>query len=114
MQFKLTKPCKHCPFRNDIAAFLTTGRAIEIAASLEKDATFPCHKTTMHDDDGEYVQQEGVEQHCAGALIILEKMNNQTQLMRIAERLLMYDRNRLDMNAPVFDTFDEFINAQER
>ena len=44
-------------------------------------------------------------QHCAGALILLEKLHHPSQLMRIFERLDGYDRSKLDMAAPVYDTF---------
>lgn len=33
-------------------------------------------------------------------------------MMRIAERIRLYDARKLDMDAPVFDTFDEMIDAQ--
>lgn len=39
--------------------------------------------------------------HCAGALIFLEKRYRPNQLMRISERLGMYDRTKLDMKAKV-------------
>ena len=55
---------------------------------------------------------KGGEAHCAGALILLEKLNLPSQMMRIAERLGMYDRRKLDMLAPVFDSFVAMIKAQ--
>jgi hypothetical protein len=39
--------------------------------------------------------------HCAGALIFLEKREEPHQMMRICERLGMYDRTKLNMNANV-------------
>jgi hypothetical protein len=39
--------------------------------------------------------------HCAGMLIFLEKRNQPTQMMRICERLGLYDRTKLDMAAKV-------------
>jgi hypothetical protein len=54
------------------------------------------------------------EQHCAGAAIILERLERPNQWMRISERLGFYDRTKLDMGAPVFADFDEFIEFQEQ
>jgi len=113
--YSLTTPCKNCPFRNDIEPFLMPERIREIEASLIR-SEFPCHKTTSHDDedscDGTYVPKGG-EIHCAGALILLEKLHRPSQMMRISERLGMYDPRKLDMDAPVFDSFDEMYDAQE-
>lgn len=51
-------------------------------------------------------------QHCAGALIFLEKIEEPHQMMRICERLGMYDRTKLDMDAPVFESWYE-VEEQE-
>jgi hypothetical protein len=67
--------------------------------------TFQCHKTNVK------VGGKGDPMHCAGALIFAEKNGNETQLMRIAGRLNMYDPNALDMDADVFDTMDEMLDA---
>ena len=79
---------------------------------------FPCHETIDYSgddsDDGGSYQQTGDESHCAGALILLEKEERSSQMMRIMERLGMYDRNKLDMNAAVFDTFGDMIDVQRR
>lgn len=69
---RLTAPCKHCPFRTDIPAYLTAERVEEIQYSLIR-SEFPCHETTQHDEEGE-VMSTGSEMHCAGALILLEKL----------------------------------------
>lgn len=112
MHFDLTSPCPQCPFRTDIKPFLTRPRAKEIADGLlHQQATFACHKTTEHNDDGEHVLRDS-EQHCAGALIVLEKMNRPNQMMRIMERIRLYNRHALKMEAPVFDTLRAFIAAQ--
>jgi hypothetical protein len=111
MNFKMTQPCAHCPFRHDIRPYLTKAKVREIERSLVQ-ACFPCHETTKHDDEGEYVRAEN-ETHCAGALILLEKLARPSQMMRIAERLRLYDRRRLNMKAPVFQTFKAMIRAQK-
>lgn len=75
-------------------------------------AEFPCHKTTKFDDNGEWVPSKN-EIHCAGALILLEKVDCPSQMMRIAERLGIYDRRNLKMDAPVYDDFDQMREAME-
>lgn len=117
MNFNLKRPCANCPFRTDIPAFLTKGRARQIMDGLvHEQGTFVCHKTTVHDeesDDGEMLAVRKSE-HCAGAMILLERIEKPNQMMRIAERVRLYDRTKLEMDSPVFKTGAEFIRAQPR
>lgn len=90
----MTKPCSQCPFLE--------GSGFS-KASLRRHASgqFGCHKAC---DLVDGVFEAGSETpHCAGALIALERMGQPHQMMRIAERLGMYDRSKLDMSAPVQD-----------
>jgi len=118
MKFDLTKPCPQCPFRSDIRPFLAQDRAEEIGMAITAgQQTFTCHKTTVpcEAEDGEDfgTMKDGPNaQHCAGALILLEKMEQPNQMMRWMERIGKYDRTKLDMDSPVFDDVDEFIEAQ--
>lgn len=111
MNYDMTKPCEKCPFRTDCPkGWLGASRAAEIAAGITTaQQSFPCHKTIEFDDDGENKLGNKSEQHCAGALILLEKLEQPNQMMRICERLGLYDRTKLDMEQPVFDTVREFI-----
>lgn len=109
--FNLKKPCKDCPFRTDNGFMLTVPRVREISESLLRGESFPCHKTTRHDDEGDYCPDSGREMHCAGAMIMLERMERPNQIMRVAERLGWYDRNGLDMAAPVFESNVRMINT---
>jgi hypothetical protein len=113
MQMNLRQPCSNCPFRKDIPAYLSKERAEEIVISLmEEDKTFSCHKTNDFDDEtGDTVETKNSE-HCGGALVFLEKQECPNQWMRVAERFGWYDRSKLKMDAPVFDTPEEFITAQ--
>ena len=80
---------------------------------------FTCHETTVEsgDDDGEMVDGPNA-QHCAGALIMLEKMGTPTQLMRIFERFNRdgkgYASHRLDMDAPVYRNWAAMRKAMRR
>ena len=102
MKFQLTSPCSSCPFRSDITFYLYPARAQEILdAILVHDQTFACHKTTTHDEEGNACHAPD-EQHCAGALILAERLGIPNQLTRIMARLGLYDRTKLHMDAPVF------------
>lgn len=113
MNYTMRAPCSSCPFRWDVPGFLTAERAAEITEALLRGFTFQCHKTITRNEedyDGESVVHTEQDQHCAGALIMLEHMELPNQLMRIAERLGMYDRTRLQMDAPVFTSDEEFMS----
>jgi len=114
MKFNLVRPCAKCPFRNDIRPFLRQERVIDLENELiNQQKTFTCHETNDYDDEtGDGIETKNSE-HCAGALILLEKLNKPNQMMRWMERLGGYDRNRLDMKAFVFDSFNEMIKVQE-
>ena len=97
MHFDLKKPCHDCPFLRKGGIRLTLARVHEIAGSLldTQGATFACHKTVDDEnDDGERMENKDTR-HCAGALIFAEKNGNATQMMRIAERLGLYDARAL-------------------
>lgn len=105
MNYGMTKPCDNCPFRSDKPFPLARGRVSNIERGLFR-GEFACHKTTAFDDDGEYVERDD-EQHCAGALILMEKLGRSSQMMRVCERLGLYDARKLDMTAPVYETFQQ-------
>lgn len=110
--YKLVRPCAKCPFRTDIDGYLRPERAREIAESLAHGAPFPCHETTgfVEDDDGEEdLAAVATSQFCAGALICIEAQGNANQLMRVAERVGLYDAAKLDRTAPVAGSFVEFV-----
>jgi hypothetical protein len=110
MKFDLVAPCKDCPFRTDVQLFLHPERAEEICDALERGLTFSCHKTNDFDEEGETTETAD-SQHCAGALIMLEKMEMPNQMMRIAERLHMYDASKLRMDSPVYDDSEVMIDS---
>lgn len=92
MKYTLTSPCDQCPY--------LIGSGFTYASLLaHASGQFGCHKACEL-KDGVYQPLPGTP-HCAGVLIFLEKRNKPHQMMRIAERLGMYDRTKLDMNAPV-------------
>lgn len=107
--YTLKDPCADCPFRSDKQFYLTPERADEIADSLRSNgADFHCHKTVDYsgeDGQGQVVKKTRV---CAGALITMEKEGTTTQAMRLGERLGLYNRENLNMAAPVYDSLEEW------
>ena len=109
MKHDLTRPCDNCPFRSDIRPYLRQARVRQILSDLfDRQASFACHKTTI--DDGEERAIAPDSQQCAGAMILMEP-DASTQMMRISERLGVYDRDKLDMNSPVYKSREEMIRA---
>lgn len=123
MSMDLVRPCAHCPFRNDIPPYLTHARVREIEESLDQ-GWFPCHETLDYDQvDPDSQYEEGFDatqlftsktEHCAGAMILLVKMERFSNLMRVFERLGFFEPSKLDMKSPVFDSFDQMAESQER
>lgn len=123
MKFHLKKPCKDCPFRKDKAhqkGWLGETKATKIYENLLDGGLFPCHKThdysqDSHDEQGKFIHQQD-HQFCAGALILLENEQNtaQSQALRMAMRLSLYDPDDLDLQSPVFDNGNDFIDFHTR
>lgn len=99
MNYTMTTPCAACPFLNKHRHAFPARRLEEFASGA-----FHCHKTgTIEEDDegSENFVATADSQYCAGALIYLEKRERPNQIMRIAERLGLYDHSKLNMKAPV-------------
>ena len=100
MKYTMVSPCDSCPFLKKHRRAYGL-KKLKAFASGE----FPCHKSaelTEDDDEGgsTFRAKEG-SVHCAGALIFLERQDQPHQMMRICERLGLYDRTKLDMKAKV-------------
>lgn len=113
MKYTMSKPCKHCPFRTDIKGYLTQERCVEIAHSVLRGETFPCHKTTqaIENVEGES-DMEATEdsQECAGAAIFAAHNGCSSQMSRIAERLCL-PVAKLNMRAKVCKTVTEMVKV---
>jgi hypothetical protein len=112
MHFDMKSPCNNCPFRTDVVPYIN--RSAEIAAALEH-KTFECHKTVfadqLRDAQGRFIKKH--HSHCAGALIIMEKMQWWGDMQQIAFRLGLYDPKGMNLDAPVYDSFEEWVAAHE-
>ena len=99
MKYTMTSPCDQCPFLTKMKRGFTLARLKEFASNQ-----FPCHQTAsaVEDEDGfaEY-RANANSVHCAGALIFNEKRGNANQMMRICERIGIYDASKLNMKADV-------------
>lgn len=97
MNFDLKIPCKDCPFvkGSSTNVSLAEGRIEGIVQDLRAGMSFTCHKTIQA-----YTDKPVVEQHCAGAMIFLERENHPNQIMRVAERIGLYDYKKLDIDRP--------------
>ena len=111
MNFDMKRPCDNCPFRYDKHFPLTGERAEELAEGITSgDQAFSCHKTVDYSDDDDGADTKDTP-HCAGAMIMLEHMEQPNQMMRIGERVGFYERTKLDMSAPVYDDADTWVDA---
>jgi hypothetical protein len=109
MQWDMTKPCSDCPFLKEGGIPLTSARIKEIADMMldGQGGMFPCHKTTTKEEQaqrGDHFIARDHHKHCAGALIFAEKNQTATQMMRICERLGMYDASKLMSDPAVVDS----------
>ncbi len=95
MQYTMLEPCDECPFLK--TSGFVFQRLTEFASG-----EFPCHKTCkVEEESGNFVPKNHKTLHCAGCLIFLERRERPHQMMRIAERLGMYDRTKLKMDSNV-------------
>jgi hypothetical protein len=94
MNYSRTTPCPDCPFLAGSEHAYTDERLANFASG-----EFSCHKTAKLTDH--VFKATNKSQHCAGALIWNEKRKQFHQMMRIAERLGIYDHTKLDMKASI-------------
>jgi len=108
--YDMTTPCPECPFRSNRAMYLRAERFEELR---QAEGEFHCHKTTEYDEKTDETYATSKTKVCAGFLIIREHSGEINQLMRIAERLGLYAPGDLDMDADVYNDWDELIEAAE-
>lgn len=101
MRFDMKTPCQQCPFVKGSTTnrTLRKGRLEDIMKDVRNGCTFTCHKTLD--------QEKRDQQHCAGALIFIEKEIPDHPMIQIAERLGIYDRTGLNMDADIVEAQKE-------
>lgn len=110
-------PCDNCPFLKEGGIRLTRARVEELVANLanySSGGSFPCHKTTVsqEDDDGDSDRVDGPKAaFCGGALIFSHKQGWANAMIRIAGRLGLYDPEKHPEAAQrlVFDSEREML-----
>jgi len=107
-------PCATCPFRTDIELSLTAAKVQTILDALQHDGDFPCHHTTLA--TGNLPHQD---QACMGAAIFLEHVREGGLRANLAFRmregwLEEFNREELEMDAPVFRDVGSFVAAKTR
>lgn len=125
MKHDLKNPCKNCPFRTDKSAIQFSCR--ERAEEIEEGAYrygFPCHKSAKYVDDDEtpdgesggyYATEES--QHCVGYIIMqINDSGGGFPWPGIGNDEDLLDRleSRVNLKAPVFDSVEDFLKANER
>ena len=120
-RFDMTRPCTNCPFRSDDTRirFSNRQRAEEIEESGYRYG-FPCHTTAVHIDDVEpdsplagYHFGKG-SQHCIGFIMLMLK-SGYDAWPGIANDEALADRIRqqVDWDAPVFNSIEAYLEANE-
>jgi hypothetical protein len=107
MQFKIKRPCEHCPFRRDVHPFLDPRRAADLAETLRDDHSwFACHETVG------IVRHRRIKKadqsQCAGSMMVLWREGRPNIAMRVAIHFKMLAIQDLAASAPVFDSLAEF------
>lgn len=112
----MIRPCPDCPFLKASRYDFHPERAREIVECITRmNSTFQCHHTLDYSDEFNSGPLPGDKpQHCAGALILHEKLGKPSWMIRLAHALGIYDPARLDMTAPVVDSAAEFLKLQTR
>lgn len=110
MKYEQIKPCNNCPFTRSTNFKFKRSKAFAIAV---QNGGFPCHKTAVLNEKTGGYEATKDSQACAGRLIMLERCNKPDQMMRISERLGLYNHKRLDMENPdCFDSIQEFLKER--
>ena len=100
----VSTPCPNRPFRRNVRPFLRPDRSEDLAYNAENPyGTFPCHVTTVPDDDsdsGEMLETE-VTKQCAGHLTLKHNANGETE----------YDDDGFKPSAECYEDSYEMIEA---
>lgn len=114
MLYDLKTPCEDCPFRKDVRFHEGIYDALkDYEEHIPKgNLIHTCHKTDKRADGYQENYKKDKPQHCAGLLIMLEKMGIPNTLMEYKEALNEKIEG-LDMEAPVFNTLKEMRETYE-
>lgn len=108
IRFKLRRPCAECPFKKTTPLHRGVALNLDTLAESLRDETFAhsCHRTDSRSDYRQAKRYRGEIQHCAGALIMMEKSGCVSLPMANAMAFGELDVKRLDMAAPVYTVYE--------
>jgi len=110
MKTDLKTPCSRCPFRIESFFPLNENRILEIE---DMPGLFPCHKTVDYsDDEGEGIETKDT-QLCAGFVSVHNNQDTDNNMLRIMMRLGMLDPETYNSDVPCYESFDDYVYAQE-
>ena len=123
MNYDLKKPCKNCPFGNtpERSIFATRERAADIEEQAYRQG-FPCHLSADHVEDedtqsgdsGGFYPGENT-QYCAGAMLMyMHEGEDAWPGIDNDEEVVDAAWERMDTDYPVFQSVEEFLNANPR
>ena len=109
---QIFKICKECPFTKGAPMHAGIVKALpEYHSRIERSVfSHSCHRTDPNADGYDF-NYKGMIQHCAGATILCFKdkdCSGQVELI-LVERAGKLDRSKLNMQAPVFDSFIQMV-----
>ena len=120
IRFDLKTPCKNCPFRNDSTriVFACLDRAMEIEEGAYRSG-FPCHLSAVHEEEtefrpGGFVFSEGTQALWPDTSSCNSRWgwgewpgidNDEDLYERLCEQV--------DWDAPVFDSAEDFFEANK-
>lgn len=109
----MKRPCDSCPFLKKNAGMLHPSRSAQIAASLENDNDFPCHKTVDYSSD--FAGKVTVDsKRCFGAALYLENIRLGARgnlAFRLAVMFGEFEVGDLRLDDTVFQSQDEFTGV---
>lgn len=110
---RVISPCENCPFRKDIHPFLRKARAQEIVDAIRADKIFHCHKTVNYDVGPRSKKHTAESSMCAGSMAIMLNTKDMNLPMRLGVVCGFLDYDKVKNRDVVFDTFEDFIAAQD-
>ena len=114
IRFDLRRPCGTCPFLRAVDPRLhleeISSRRLERMAPDMPTIPWACHSTTTKCEEGRESCNDRT-QHCAGALIVLEKQGTPSGPRTFVAAIDEIPIADLDLEAPTFDSLDEMHEA---
>lgn len=109
-----SKPCAHCPFRNDVRPYIRTSRVREIWEAAKRGDHFVCHETVDYDLPAD--APDPGRRACAGFLIVARRdgLLNGLTYVQLAERLARVSFSKLNGREYVYRSAADMIAAHER